>query len=53
MTTRLALYSGVYHTGEVITEAQAGSARDRLLEMGLLEDADYDLSVLNQGPAVR
>lgn len=46
VTPRLALYSGVYRTGEVITEDQVGSARDHLLQKGLLVATDFDLAVL-------
>ena len=49
VTPRLALYSGVYRTGEVITDDQAGSARDHLLQKGLLSETDYDLQALAQG----
>ena len=41
---RLALYSGVYEEGEIITDTQAGSARERLVAMGHLAETDYDLS---------
>jgi hypothetical protein len=47
---RLAIYSGVYSKGEVITDFQAGTARDRLLAEGVLVPMDYDLSSLNQTP---
>lgn len=43
---RLAIYSGVYKKGEVITESQSGSATDQLLEMGKLREVDYDLRLL-------
>lgn len=49
---RLALFSGLYRRGEVITDFQAGSARDRLLDVGVLVEVDYDLSQLWGRPEV-
>lgn len=45
-TDRLAIYSGVYDRGEVITDAQAGSACERLLELGALIETTYNLTDL-------
>ncbi len=47
---RLAIYSGVYTKGEVITDFQAGTARNRLLAEGILVPMDYDLRSLEQTP---
>ena len=52
LTERLALYSGVYYAGETITDDQAGSARDRLLEAGFLAETEYDLKRLANRPEV-
>ena len=46
-TERLTIYSGVYGQGEIITDSQAGSARDSLLAMGMLLETGYDLAGLS------
>jgi hypothetical protein len=47
---RLAIYSGVYGKGEVITDFQAGSAAPHLVEQGILVPMDYDLRALLNHP---
>lgn len=49
LSDRLALYSGVYRMGEVITDDQAGSAREILLKGGMIVETDYNLNALQDG----
>lgn len=44
---RLAIYSGVYTKGEMITDFQAGSARESLVDEGVIVPSDYDLASLS------
>ncbi|RYG23735.1 hypothetical protein EON82_13070 [bacterium] len=49
-TERLAIYSGVYTKGDVITDFQAGSAAPHLVAQGILVPMDYDLRSLTSHP---